>query len=304
MFQIDDRPVPIAQAPGVQTRSINPEYFRAMGVPLIRGREFSDRDTADSPGVVIISDRMAERYWPDEDPIGTRVTYNRGTFAEPTQTVGGPGSREIIGIVGSVKHLALENDVEAMFYTPQTQEPSFHTMTLVLRGAVEPASLTASVRDALSAMDPDVPLFEIRTLDMMMDSSVAQPRLRTMLLGLFAGLALLLSLVGIYGVIGYLVGQRTQEIGIRMALGAGSGDVIRMLVAQGMLPVCVGIGIGLAAAYALSRILASLLFAVTATDLVTYLGVAAALAGAALAATCVPALRATRIDPSTALRAE
>lgn len=304
MFQIDDRPVPIAQAPGVQTRSINPDYFRAMGVPLIRGREFNDRDTVESPGVVIISDRMAERYWPGEDPIGKRITYNRGTFDEPTQTVGGPGSREIIGIVGSVKHLALENDVEAMFYTPQTQEPSFHTMTLVLRGAVEPASLTASVRNALSAMDPDVPLFEIRTLDMMLDSSVAQPRLRTMLLGLFAGLALLLSLVGIYGVIGYLVGQRTQEIGIRMALGARSADVIRMLVAQGMLPAFVGIGIGLAAAYAMSRILASLLFAVTATDPLTYLGVAAALAGAAFAATCVPALRATRIDPSTALRAE
>ena len=303
-FQIDDRPVPVAQAPGVQTRSINPAYFRAMGIPLIRGREFNDRDTADSPGVAIISDRMAERYWPGEDPIGKRITYNRGTFEEETQTVGGPGSRDIVGIVGSVKHLALEDDVEAMFYTPQTQQPSFHTMTLVLRGSVERSSLTARVRHALAAMDPDVPIFAIRTLDAMLDSSVAQPTLRTVLLGLFAGLALLLSLVGIYGVIGHLVGQRTLEIGIRMALGARSLDVIRMLVAQGMIPVFVGIGIGLAAAYALSRILASLLFAVTATDPLTYVVVALVLGAAALAATCVPAMHATQIDPSTALRAE
>ena len=198
----------------------------------------------------------------------------------------------------------LKDAVEAMFYTPQTQQPSLHTMTLVLRGAVEPASLTPSVREELAAIDPDVPIFAIRTLDAMLDTSVAQPRLRTTLLGLFAGLAMLLSLVGIYGVIGYLVGQRTQEIGIRMALGARPADVLRMLVAQGMTPVLLGIGIGLAAVVVMSRVLASLLFAVTATDPVTYAVVAMAFGLAALAATWVPALRATRIDPSTVLHAE
>ena len=229
-FQINERPMPIGQNPGVQTRSVNPDYFQAMGIPLLLGRGFDERDRTESPYVVVISDVMARRFWPDDDPIGKRITYNRGTFDEPTQTVGGPGSREIVGVVGSVKHLALEEALEAMFYTPQTQEPSFHTMTLVLRGSVEPASLTASVRAELAAMDPDVPLFQIRTLETMLDRSVAQPRLRTWLLGLFAVVALVLALVGIYGVIGYLVGQRTQEIGIRMALGASSHDVIRMLL--------------------------------------------------------------------------
>ena len=303
-FQIDERPMPVARLPSVQARSINPEYFRATGIPLIHGREFTDRDTTDSPGVVIISDAMARRFWPNENPIGKRITYNRGIPREEQQTVGGGGSREIVGIVGSVKHLALEDELEAMFYTPQTQQPSFHTMTLVLRGAVEPASLTASVRHEAAMMDPDVPIFEVRTLASMLDNSVAQPRFRTLLLGLFAGLALLLSLVGIYGVIGQLIGQRKQEIGIRMALGARSADVVRMLVAQGMMPVFVGIGIGLVAAYATSRVLGSLLFVVTATDPITYMAVALLVGIVALAATCGPAFRATRIDPSTALRAE
>ena len=303
-FQIDARPMPVGQNPSVQTRSVSPDYFQAMGISLLRGRLFDAGDRTDSPGVVVISDVMARRFWPDQDPIGQRITYNRGEFDEPTQTVGGPGSREIVGIVSSVRHLALEEDLEAMFYTPQTQQPSFHTMTLVLRGSVDPASLTSSVRTELAAMDPDVPLFQVRTLDTMLDRSVAQPRLRTWLLGLFAAVAVVLALIGIYGVIGYLVGQRTQEIGIRMALGAESGDVIRMLLWQGMRPVVLGVSLGLVAAFALSRFVATLLYGVSAADPLTYASVAGLLALAAMAATVVPALRATRIDPSTALRAE
>jgi putative ABC transport system permease protein len=303
-FQIDERPMPPGQNPGVQTRSVSPDYFRALGIPLLRGRVFDQRDRRDTPGVVVISDAMARRFWPDDDPIGKRITYNRGEFAEPTQTVGGPGSREIVGIVGSVKHLALEEDLEAMFYTPQAQQPSFHTMTLVLRGAVDPASLTSSVRAEVAALDPDVPLFQIRTLDAMLDRSVAQPRLRTWLLGLFSAVALGLALIGIYGVIGYLVGQRTQEIGIRMALGAETRDVVQMLLWQAMRPVVVGVGVGLAIALALSRLVATLLYGIAASDPLTYAAVAALLAFTAMLATLVPALRATRIDPSTALRAE
>jgi putative ABC transport system permease protein len=303
-FQIDERPMPVGQNPSVQTRSVNSDYFRALGIPLLRGRVFDERDRRETPGVVVISDVMARRFWPDEDPIGKRITYNRGDFDEPTQTVGGPGSREIVGIVGSVKHLALEEDLEAMFYTPQTQQPSFHTMTLVLRGAVDPASLGSSVRAEVAELDPDVPLFQVRTLDAMLDRSVAQPRLRTWLLGLFSAVALGLALIGIYGVIGYLVGQRTHEIGIRMALGAGTRDVVQMLLWQSMRPVVVGVGVGLAIALALSRLVATLLYGVAASDPLTYAAVAALLACTAMVATLVPALRATRIDPSTALRSE
>jgi putative ABC transport system permease protein len=303
-IQIEDRPVPIGQAPSIQARSVTSGYFRALGIPLIRGRGFTDRDTAESPLVVIVSDSMARRYWPGENPIGQRITFNSGIPRERQQPVGGPGSREIIGVVGDVKHLGLDDAETPFFYTPHAQQPSYHAMTLVIRTAGDPASLPAAVRRELAPIDPNVPLSQVRTLEAVLAQAVAAPRFRTLLLGLFAGLALILALVGVYGVVGYLVGQRTHEIGVRFALGARASSVVAMLVRQGMTPVVAGMGVGLAGAVAVSRLLGALLFGVASTDIATYAAAAGVLGAAALASTIVPALRVMRIDPVAALRAE
>ena len=303
-IQIEDRPAPAGQAPSVQSRSVTPGYFDAMGIPLLRGRGFDARDAAGSPPVVLVSDAMARRYWPDEDPVGKRITFNSGIPEDEQQEVGGPGSREVIGVVGDVKHLGLDEEVTPFFYTPHAQQPSYHTMTLVLRAAPAPATLASAVRHELAEMDPNVPLSEVWTLDAVLGRVTAAPRLRTLLVGSFAALALLLALVGVYGVVGYLVSQRTREIGVRLALGARGREVLAMLVQQGMRPVLAGVVAGVLGAMMASRLLAGLLFGVEPTDAATYAGAALTLAVAALAATVVPAARATRIDPVVALRSE
>jgi putative ABC transport system permease protein len=303
-FQINDRPVPPGKKPSAESRSVSPGYFHAMGIPLLRGRTFDERDTPDSPQVVVISDSMARRFWPNDDPIGKRITYNRAIPEERTREIGGPGSREIVGIVGDVSHLGLDEKPVPMFYTPQNQVPSFHTMTLVIRTQADPSALASGVRREVWAMDADIPVYAVQTLDTVVAKTVAAPRFRTWILGVFAGFALLLSLIGIYGVIGFLVRQRTHEIGIRVALGADKKTIRRMLVVQGMKPVALGLGIGLVSAAATSRLLSGLLYGVSATDSVTYVAVSLALALAALSAAWVPAERATRIDPVDVLRIE
>ena len=303
-FQIEERPVPKGAAPAAEARSVTNAYFQAMGIPLLRGRVFDERDHPDSPGVVVISDAMAKRFWAGEDPIGKRMTYNRGLPQEEQQDVGGPGSCEIVGIVGNVKHVGLDDTDVAMFYTPHTQQPSYHTMTLVLRTSVAPELVAGAVRSELNTMDANIPLYAVRRLDAVVDKTVEAPRFRTYLLGVFAALALVLAVVGVYAVMGVSVIQRTQEIGIRMALGAGGVNLIKMLVAQSMKPVAWGLGIGLGLALAMARFLDSLLFNVTATDATVYVAVAALLAVAALAAAFIPTLKAMRIDPVQTLRAE
>ena len=303
-FQIEERPVPKGEAPAAEARSVTNDYFQAMGIPLLRGRVFDERDRPDSPGAVVISVAMAKRFWAGEDPIGKRMTYNRGLPREQRQDVGGPGSREIVGIVGNVKHVGLDDTDVAMFYTPHTQQPSYHTMTLVLRTSMEPELVAGAVRSELNAMDASIPLYAVRRLDAVVEKTVEAPRFRTYLLGAFAALALVLAVLGVYAVMGVSVIQRTREIGIRMALGAGGVNLIKMLVAQSMKPVAWGLGIGLGLALVMARLLDSLLFNVTATDATVYAGVAALLAVAALAATFVPTLKATRIDPVQTLRAE
>jgi len=217
---------------------------------------------------------------------------------------GGPGSREVIGIVGDVRHLGLDEAPVPFFYTPHTQQPSYHTMTLVVRTAAEVPGLAAAVRGELRQMDGGVPLYQVRTVDQVLSRAVAQPRLRAWLLALFAGLAGVLAALGVYGVVSYVVQQRTQEIGVRIALGASRRDVLTLMLGQGMRPVVAGVVLGLVGAAALSRALGALLFGITPGDVPSYAVAAVGLTLAALAATLVPARRAIGVDPAIALRGD
>jgi putative ABC transport system permease protein len=302
-IQIEDDPRPDGQGPGPQARSVTPGYFAAMGIPLVAGRHFDARDTEDRERVVIVSESMARRYWPGERTVvGKRITFNSGIPPEQAQVVGGAGSRVVIGVVGDVRHLALDEPEVPMFYTPHTQQPSYHTMWMVVRTAVPPTSLTGQIREELRQMDRQVPLSQVSTLDGMVTRTVAQPRMRATLLGLFAGLAMVLAAIGVYGVVAYLVSQRAQEIGVRRALGAQAADVIGLLIRESLRPVVLGMTVGVGAALALSRVLSAMLFDVSATDLTTYAIACALLGLAAVLASVVPARRALGMDPIRAVR--
>ncbi len=304
-FQIDERPMPPGENPSAQARSVHPGFFDAMGIRLLRGRLFDIRDVADAPLVVVINEASAREFWPEGDAIGKRLTYNAGVPREEQQVAGGLGSREIIGIVSDTKHLALAAAAEPFFYTPHAQIPHMRDMTLVVQSdSTDPASLAGLIRREVATLDPDVPLFRVLTLASLISSATAEPRFQTLLLGTFAAIALLLALVGVYGVIAYTVSQRTHEIGLRMALGAGSGEVTRMLLSEGMTPVLIGIGVGLVGAFGLTRVLTSMLYDVSVTDPATYVAVPGALIATALLASYIPARRAMRIDPGSALRGE
>ncbi len=301
-FQIEDRPSPQGEAPSAEARSVSAGYFQAMGIPLLRGRLFDDRDWMGSPGVIVISEAMARKFWPREDPLGKRITYNRGIDGPGRQDVGGPGSREIVGIVGNVKHLGLGDEDVPMFYTPDRHFPSYHTRTLVIRSALAPKSLATRVSREVSSMDPGIPLYAVRPLREVIEASMSPERFRTRLLGVFALVALVLAAIGVYAVMGLVVVQRRHEIGIRMALGARARDVVTMLVAESAKPVAGGILAGGVTAVFVTRLLKSLLFHVSPGDPSTYVVVTAILGIAALAAAVVPSLRAARVDPANTLR--
>jgi predicted lysophospholipase L1 biosynthesis ABC-type transport system permease subunit len=233
-----------------------------------------------------------------------RLTYNAGVPDESQQRVGGPGSREIVGIVSDVKHLDLADDPEPFFYTPYGQIPTMRDMTLAVRSQTDAAALTDLVRREVASLDADVPVFRVHTLDSVLASAASEPGFRTLLLSLFAGLALLLTLVGVYGVIGHSVSQRSAEIGLRMALGASQGEIFRMVMSQGMAPVLVGVAAGLGGSLLVTRSLASLLYAVSVTDALTFVIAPGLLMGTALVACSVPARRALGVDPGLALRGD
>jgi putative ABC transport system permease protein len=303
--QVEDHPKPEGQGYDPQARSATPGYFSAMGIPLMAGRNFDAHDVDSGQLVVIVSEAMARKYWPGESSVvGKRITFNSGIPMERQQVVGGPGSRVVIGVAGNVKHLGLDEDEVPMFYTPHTQQPSYHTMRVVVRADAEPAALTRMVREELTQMDREVPLSQVTTLSSALDATVAAPRMRANLLGLFAALAMILAAIGVYGVVAYMVGQRTQEIGVRRALGAKAVDVIAMLLREAMRPVAIGVVIGIAGAYAMTRLLAAMLFEISATDVTTYVVACAVLAVAALLASIVPARRALGVDPITAVRGQ
>jgi putative ABC transport system permease protein len=288
-------PPPPGEGPDADRYMISSGYFQALAIPLQSGRQFTEQDGgADAQPVVIINETLARRYWQTSAlALGKRVRV--GDEGRPWRTV--------VGIVGDVKQYGLDTPSTMQVYLPHQQSPT-QQMTLVVRAGGDPASQTAAVRKEIWAVDKDQPVYNIRTMEQVLAKSIAGRRFNMLLLGIFAGVALLLAAVGIYGVISYSVTQRTHEIGVRMALGARQRDIFKMILGQGMILTLVGTGCGLLAAFVLTRFLSSLLFGVSATDPLTYIAVSLPLIAVALLACYIPARKATRVDPMVALRYE
>jgi len=289
---IGDAPAPLGQEPVADVRVITGDYFRAMGIPLVRGRFFST-DPSDATNKIIINEAMARRHWPDQDPIGKRVKVSWND----------PREDEIVGVVGDVIHMSLDAKVRAMTYWPLARFP-YSSLTLAVRTSGEPGSIANAVTGAVREIDNDLAVVDIRSMDEVVSRSVAERRLMMVMLAIFAGAALVLAAVGIYGVIAYSVTQRTQEIGIRVALGAQRSHVLKMVVGQAVALALAGIVLGGAAAFVLTRFMRDMLFEVKPFDPLTFAAVAVALAAVAALASFIPGRRATRVDPVIALRAE
>jgi putative ABC transport system permease protein len=270
-------------------------YLELMGVPLLTGRLFDERDKTDSPMVLVISDRTAKTLFPDRDPIGQQMLWGPQSSENPYCTV--------VGVVGNVKHQAIEDDAGLELYYPYTQYPVTNAY-YVVRTQVDPASLAASVRQVVHGVDKNAGIVFTKTMDQLISETLWQRRLWGVLLAVFAGTALLLAAVGIYGVMAYVVTQRTREIGIRMALGARKQDVLSMVLRRALMLVGLGSAIGLGAAFGVGRTISSLLYGVSATDPGTFIAVTALLMVIGLLAAFLPALRASKTDPMIALRCE
>ncbi len=307
-FFIDGRPpLEPRDRPRTHPRTITPDYFRAMGMRMVEGRAFTEQDHAQAPRVAIINETMARRIWPAQTAIGKRVALDLETMKffpdRPPLFDLEMGMRQIVGVVRDVRHEGLETEPQPEMYVPDRQKPE-REMNLVIRATGDPASLAATVRGAVSAVDPDQPVAYIKPMSRLLADSVAKPRFNYLLLTIFAAVALILTITGVYGVMSYAVAARTREMGIRLALGARAADVLKLIIFQGMNTVTVGVALGLACAYALTRVMATLLFEVSATDPTVFAGVAALLATVALLACYLPARRATKVDPVIALRHE
>ena len=289
-FVIEGREDEAADQAEIPIRAVSPEYFATLGVPLLRGRLLAPRDGAEAPAVLLLNEAAARRFFPGADPVGKRIRF-WGT------------SREIVGVVGNERFHGVAAEAPPAAYPPLAQTPT-GTATLLVRAPGDPAALVPALREAVRGLDPELALFEIETLDRTLSRSISQPRFTTALLGTFAALALLLAVVGVYGVLSYAVAQRTREIGIRVALGARRGEIVRLVVGQGMVPVLAGLALGLAAAFAGARLLSGILFEVAPTDPLAFTAVVPVLATASLLAAWLPARRAARVDPMTALRSE
>jgi putative ABC transport system permease protein len=294
-FNLERHPTPRGESePVAEYMQASAAYFETMGIPLVAGRALSESDPSDGPYVMVVSRAVAERHFPGENPIGMRLKTGGCTECEWTT---------IVGVVEDVKDHGLGAGVVPAMYVPFQQEPR-RSMHLVVKTDVEPEALVSAVRGQVREIDPELALSSVGTMEDLMAISRGQARYRMTLLGTFAGVALLLAAVGIYGVTSYAVSRRTREIGIRMALGAGRGDVVRLVVGQGMGPALVGVAVGVAASLALARFVSSLLFGVSETDPTTFVCVVVLLTGVALAACYIPARRALRVDPLVALRYE
>jgi putative ABC transport system permease protein len=280
-------------SPSADVHAVTPDYFRTLGAPLLQGRSFSTADTAQSPHVFVVNQALVRRYFAGRNPLGKRLTIGVNSF-----------DGEIVGVVADIRHLGLDAPVHEELFTDYVQTPFWPTLSLAARTSGDPALAAAALRARVSAIDKDQPIAKVRTMRQIVGASIAQPRFRTLLLALFGALAVVLAAVGLSGVLAYSVAQRTREIGVRIALGARTEDVLRLVVGQGMSLALAGIGIGLAVALALTRLLSGLLYGVGANDPATFVGIAFLLVVVAAAASYFPARRASKVDPIVALRYE
>lgn len=295
-FSIEGRPVPVgAESIEVPLDAVTNSYFKVMGIPLLEGREFDEHDVPTSPPVAIINQTFARRFFPDESPIGKRYVY------------GGPGPDNkwitIVGVVGDMRRTGFDRPVRPETFLPQGQNPD-SGLTIVARTKGDPASFAGALRNEVWAIDKDQSVYDIKTMHQVLSEMLSQRRFNMLLFGIFAAVALTLAAVGIYGVMSYAVAERTHEIGLRMALGAQTSDVLNLIVRQGMLLAVTGLFVGLVASFALTRLMSSLLYGVSATDPLTFIAIPVVLTGVALGACLVPARRAIKVDPMIALRYE
>jgi predicted permease len=296
-FSIEGRTVqPGEMSPWGNRWLAGASYFQTMNIPLVQGRYFDDRDVVGASPVAIIDESMRRKYWADENPIGKRISFQR----DPQ---GNPIWREVVGVVGHVRHKGLEGESPVQYYLPHRQL-SGSGMYVVVRTTTDPSSLTSAVRGAIQSVDRELPIYRVTTMDQVVSDSMTQRRFALTLMSIFALVALILAAIGLYGVMAYSVTQRTHEIGIRLALGASRGNVLKMVVGQGLLLALIGVGIGLTAAFGLTRLMAALLFGVSAIDPLIFASLPLLLTGVAAMASWIPGRRATRVDPMIALRYE
>ena len=291
----------------VDYRPVSWHYFQTLGIPLRRGRLFDERDSSTGPWSVIINEAMAKKFWPKEDPLGATITIAKGLAPELADR-----SRQVIGVVGDVHEAGVDQEAPPVMYVPVGQVPNgmialgnrILPSSWAVRGAGDPAALARAVQQEMLRVDPDLPVARVMSMDRLLAKSMARQNFNMILLGIFGGIALLLAAIGIYGVMSFTVEQRTNEMGIRTALGASTGQLLWLVIGHGLLLAGIGVAIGLAASFGLTRLMASLLYGVKATDAATFVAVAAILSAVAAVACYIPARRATRVDPITALRWE
>jgi putative ABC transport system permease protein len=300
-FEIEGRVTsPDTGSTSANFNPVGPDYFKTVGMKLLKGRGFTAQDDQDHPGVAVVNESFVKQYFPNEEPVGRRIKAGPPTRIWKGQRL---TSFEIVGVVHDVKSAGLQAAAEPTYYLPTSQAP-LEDMTVLVRTTGEPTALVSPIRQVVLAIDPSQPISNISTMDKIVSDSIARPRLNMLLMGLFGALALILAAVGIYGLLSYAVTQRTQELGIRMALGAQVADVLGLVLRQGMKLALIGEAIGLLGSFALTRVMQRLLFGVTPTDVSIFVAVTGVLTTVALLACYFPARRAAKVDPLIAIRYE